>query len=190
MKELTCEPLVSIKQILFATDFSRASARALPYAVAIAEKYGAKLHAAHIAPEPIGLPAAAREGTAKPGRKQQRDDREALARLESDAAARSATKSSRAKGTCGRSFPGSPHDEGIDLIVIGTHGRSGASKLLMGSVAETIFRHAPCPVLTVGPEAVGRTRQHRGSARDTVSNRLQRRIPRGPALRDFPGAAG
>jgi nucleotide-binding universal stress UspA family protein len=40
-------------------------------------------------------------------------------------------------------------------MVIGTHGRTGASKLLMGSVAETIFRHAPCPVLTVGPETTG-----------------------------------
>jgi len=45
--------------------------------------------------------------------------------------------------------------EGIDLIVIGTHGRTGAGKLLMGSVAEAIFRQAPCPVLTVGPEVSG-----------------------------------
>ncbi|MGH9681036.1 MAG: universal stress protein, partial [Candidatus Acidiferrales bacterium] len=39
----------------------------------------------------------------------------------------------------------------IDLIALGTHGRTGASKLLMGSVAEQIFRESPCPVLTVGP---------------------------------------
>jgi nucleotide-binding universal stress UspA family protein len=45
--------------------------------------------------------------------------------------------------------------EGVDLIVIGTHGRTGAGKLLMGSVAEAIFRQAPCPVLTVGPEVSG-----------------------------------
>jgi nucleotide-binding universal stress UspA family protein len=40
---------------------------------------------------------------------------------------------------------------GIDLIVMGTHGRGGVGKLLMGSVAETVFRRASCPVLTVGP---------------------------------------
>jgi nucleotide-binding universal stress UspA family protein len=42
----------------------------------------------------------------------------------------------------------------IDLIVLGTRGRTGVGKLLLGSQAEEIFRHAPCPVLTVGPHAV------------------------------------
>jgi nucleotide-binding universal stress UspA family protein len=40
----------------------------------------------------------------------------------------------------------------IDMIVAGTHGRTGFRKLLMGSVAQEIFRNAPCPVLTVGPK--------------------------------------
>jgi nucleotide-binding universal stress UspA family protein len=39
-------------------------------------------------------------------------------------------------------------EEGVDLIVLGTHGRTGLSRLLMGSVAEQIVRRAPCPVLT------------------------------------------
>jgi nucleotide-binding universal stress UspA family protein len=39
----------------------------------------------------------------------------------------------------------------VDLIVIGTHGRTGFRKVVMGSVAEKIFRHASCPVLTIGP---------------------------------------
>jgi nucleotide-binding universal stress UspA family protein len=41
---------------------------------------------------------------------------------------------------------------GLDLIVLGTHGRRGLRKLLLGSVAEEVFRMAPCPVLTVGPK--------------------------------------
>jgi nucleotide-binding universal stress UspA family protein len=41
----------------------------------------------------------------------------------------------------------------VDLIVIGTHGRSGMSRLLLGSVAERVVRTAPCPVLTVHQEA-------------------------------------
>jgi nucleotide-binding universal stress UspA family protein len=44
-------------------------------------------------------------------------------------------------------------DEGVDLIVMGTHGRSGISRLLMGSVAEAIVRRAPCPVLTYKQQA-------------------------------------
>jgi nucleotide-binding universal stress UspA family protein len=46
----------------------------------------------------------------------------------------------------------------VDLIVVGTHGRSGLGKLLLGSVAEDILRHAPCPVLTVGPKVSGRAK--------------------------------
>ena len=42
-------------------------------------------------------------------------------------------------------------DKNVGLIVLGTHGRAGVSKLLMGSVAERIFRQSICPVLTVGP---------------------------------------
>jgi nucleotide-binding universal stress UspA family protein len=154
MKELTCETLVSIKQILFATDFSHSSARALPYALAIAEKYGAKLYAAHITPEPIGLPAAVREGLQGLGVKHQRDDREGLARLEAQLQRVRHEVLSR-EGDVWTELSEITRAEGIDLIVVGTHGRTGASKLLMGSVAETIFRHAPCPVLTVGPEASG-----------------------------------
>ena len=43
----------------------------------------------------------------------------------------------------------------VDLIVLGTHGRTGVSKLVLGSVAENIFRHAPRPVLTIGPHIHG-----------------------------------
>ncbi len=101
----TCESLISIKQMLFATDFSRPSARALPYALAIAEKYDAKLYAAHIAPEQIGLPAAAREGLQGLGVKHQGVDRDGLARNSRPNSTVSGTKSSRGRVTCGRSCP-------------------------------------------------------------------------------------
>ena len=52
----------------------------------------------------------------------------------------------------GRSRPasGTGHgiEENVDMIVMGTHGRSGLSRLILGSVAESVMRHAPCPVLT------------------------------------------
>jgi nucleotide-binding universal stress UspA family protein len=47
---------------------------------------------------------------------------------------------------------------GVDLIVLGTHGRTGLGRLLLGSVAENILRHASCPVLTVGPKLSGRSK--------------------------------
>jgi nucleotide-binding universal stress UspA family protein len=42
--------------------------------------------------------------------------------------------------------------QGIDLIVLATHGRSGLAHVIIGSVAESVVRTAPCPVLTVRPE--------------------------------------
>ena len=57
----------------------------------------------------------------------------------------------------GRPIPGAvlrvAGEEGVDLIVMGTHGRRGFKRLLLGSVTETVLREAPCPVLTVPPKA-------------------------------------
>jgi universal stress protein A len=65
-------------------------------------------------------------------------------------------------------------EEGVDLIVMGTHGRTGLRRWLMGSVAETVVRHARCPVLTLRlPEAEGCAQQ--GSFREAgVAARLER----------------
>lgn len=48
-------------------------------------------------------------------------------------------------------------DPAIDLVVVGTHGRTGIARVLIGSVAEYIVRHAPCPVLVARPDREGRT---------------------------------
>jgi nucleotide-binding universal stress UspA family protein len=154
MSNLVSAPLVSIKQILFATDFSCSSKRALPYAVALAEKYDAKLIAAHITPEPVGLPSAAREGLRVLGVSGEENARDGLAGLSAPLQRVRHEILSR-EGDIWAELSRITREEGIDLIVIGTHGRAGAGKLLAGSVAESIFRHAPCPVITVGPAVAG-----------------------------------
>src|SRR5258708_5361987 len=55
----------------------------------------------------------------------------------------------------------------IDLVVLGTHGRSGLGKLLLGSIAEEIFRTTACPVLTVGPHSEA-TRDNKGEIREIL----------------------
>jgi nucleotide-binding universal stress UspA family protein len=55
--------------------------------------------------------------------------------------------------------------KGAGAIVMGTHGRTGLARALMGSVAERVVRTAPCPVLTVHPEPVGEAAQVEDSAR-------------------------
>jgi len=61
----------------------------------------------------------------------------------------------------------------VDLIVLGTHGRTGFGKLLLGSVAENILRHAPCPVLTVGPRVTGRAKLPALRGRDLAPLELE-----------------
>jgi nucleotide-binding universal stress UspA family protein len=59
------------------------------------------------------------------------------------------------KGDAAESIKKLIKEKDADLVVLGTHGRTGITKALMGSVAESIYRHAPCPVLTVGPNVAG-----------------------------------
>ena len=152
------KPRVMLNNVLFATDFSPSSLAALPYAEAIARRYGAKLYIAHVIPsEAYILVPPDKRDTAL--RQAQAYGEERLGALMQYA-----------------HFPDVPHevllDHGdvwpilseivakhdIDLIVIGTHGRRGIQKVLLGSVAEEIFRLATRPVLTVGPGAGGAAR--------------------------------
>src|SRR5262249_30804866 len=63
-------------------------------------------------------------------------------------------------------FPRWVEEHGIDLVVVGTHGRRGLQRFLLGSTAEFIFRNAPCPVLTVGPHVA--LRPYNGFAADNI----------------------
>lgn len=154
MGETAAELGVGIKQILFATDFSRPSERALPYALSLARKYDAKIFAAHVSAEPIGVPSSMREGLHGLGVKHRKEDGDGLAHLENQLRGVRHEIISR-RGDIWSQLSDIVRTAEVDLIVIGTHGRTGAGKLLMGSVAETIFRQAPCPVLTVGPGVSG-----------------------------------
>jgi nucleotide-binding universal stress UspA family protein len=145
---------ISLANILFATDFSRQSSLALTYVLPIARKYGATIYPTHVMPEQIGLPASAREGLRALGVQRGSDTQDAVASLRAQLGNVPHEILSR-KGDVWAELSKIVKTNKIDLIVAGTHGRSGVRKFLLGSVAETIFRHAPCPVLTVGPAVSG-----------------------------------
>ena len=139
----------SLNNILFATDFSESSNAALPYAETIAREFGSKIFLAHVL-APAGyayVPPAAWNALAE------EDEKGARAKL-ADLGAKLGDipcESLLCRGEVWFALENLVKKYGIDLIVIGTHGRTGVGKLLMGSVAEEIFRQAACPVLTVGP---------------------------------------
>lgn len=154
MQTSCSEAAISIRNILFPTDFSRESISALPYALAMAHGYGSKLYPVHVGAEPFGAPSSVREGFRALGVGFTENTEQLMTLLQSHLFHVPYEILFRT-GDIWTELSDIIREKQIDLIVTGTHGRNGIGKLLAGSVAETIFRHAPCPVLTVGPAVSG-----------------------------------
>lgn len=145
---------VAVENVAVATDFSECSERAVEHGMAVARHFGATLHLLHLVrPSQWSL---APEMMPVIDEVAGRDCDQLIARL---------TKSHRLDGIrykpwveqgeiaeVAGEFVRSQH---VDLLVVGTHGRSGIPRLLLGSVAQQIFHFVRCPVLTVGPRSPG-----------------------------------
>ena len=151
---------VAFKNILFATDFSGVSQHALMHALAIAKRYDAKLTVVHVAPPEVQTPIPM-EPVPLEMDWQKKKAAESMARLEDFQPLHAYPHSMILKqGNPWPELAGVIEDKGIDLIVLGTHGRGLMATLLLGSVAEQVLRHATCPVLTVGPDVVASLVDH------------------------------
>jgi nucleotide-binding universal stress UspA family protein len=151
---------ISLRNILFATDFSEASHAALPYAAAIARRYDSQLHIAHImSPASYIIPSppgdlVTMECIHEAARADVRERMETLASHLKTVPHHTYVR----EGDVWKSLADLIQNHEIDLLVVGTHGRTGVEKLVLGSKAEEILRLAPCPVLTVGPNIAGRAK--------------------------------
>jgi universal stress protein A len=134
------------KKILFATDFSPASETALRTATSLARDSGALLLIAHI--EELPMPYAGGEMYfAQPEYPNPEVKKMLDAVVPPDKSVRYEHR--LVMGTAADDIVRVADEEGVDLIVIGTHGRTGLMRVLMGSVAESVMRLATCPVMTV-----------------------------------------
>jgi nucleotide-binding universal stress UspA family protein len=143
---------IAPKKILVATDFSPASEAALPHAFSLAGHYGSKLYLAHvISLEHEDFPPAEERATkleqAREFAEQQMERLLTATRQEPIPC-----QPLIGEGGIWNVLSDMIHENSIDLVIVGTHGRRGLKKLLLGSVAEEVFRMAPCPVLRVGPK--------------------------------------
>jgi nucleotide-binding universal stress UspA family protein len=122
-----------VRQILFGTDFSPASEAARRVAVDMAREAGATLHVVHVVPSVTdpSLPA------------------EQLTELAKAVDGGLRVTTALLDGSAGGEIVRYAQEQQIDLIVVGTHGRTGFSRALLGSVAESVVRLAPCLVLSV-----------------------------------------
>jgi nucleotide-binding universal stress UspA family protein len=141
---------IALRNILFLTDFSEPSEVALPFASAMARTYGSVVHTLHVV-----LPSAYTYMTPEVATTLL-DDQEDQAKTEMQRVEAELMGLPR-ESIIERGTAVWPvltdvlKDREIDLIVLGTHGRTGAQKLLLGSCAEEIFRRARVPVMTIGP---------------------------------------
>jgi nucleotide-binding universal stress UspA family protein len=169
--------VVEFKHILCPVDFSDSSSRSLDHAVALARWYNSKLTVLHVVPTFEPMPVRGELGypiqVVNPWT---HEEVVAEMRRQLDAAGvpADAVLTARA-GDPSTTIIDEAVTSSADLIVMGTHGRRGFKRLLLGSVTETVLREAPCPVLTVPPHAPA------GSTRLVVFKRILCPIDFSPA---------
>ena len=142
---------IQLKNILYATDFSRAADAAFPYAAEFARRFGEKFYAVHARTPENYLLAAPEAWTATNAEyaKQENALREVL---RSDLP-HIASEVLTVEGGVWPVLQSVIDERKIDLLILGTHGRTGIGKFFLGSVAEEVVRQTCCPVLTVGPHS-------------------------------------
>jgi universal stress protein A len=146
--------MLTIRRILVPVDFSSPSRAALEHAAGLAERMDAELlilHAweqpAYLGPEGVVLTA---PGVVHPGLDEVRRSIEReVAQFVKGVALPAGTEVRVLQGRPQDAILAAAAEPRVDLIVMGTHGRSGLAHLIVGSVAEAIVRHAPCPVMTL-----------------------------------------
>ncbi|MCI0682157.1 MAG: universal stress protein [Gemmataceae bacterium] len=138
--------MLPIRTILFGADFSKHSEHAFALAAALARDYSARLIIAHVRELPA---VAVGEFGAAPALGEDLDDAKARLFAIKPAEATVAVEHVLVTGTPAVDLLELSETHHADLIVVGSHGRTGLARLLMGSVAERIVRGAKCPVLVV-----------------------------------------
>lgn len=146
-------PGVRFRRILVPTDFSDPSEGALDCARVMAGRFGASIHLLHVLEDlrvegPLGAEVFVSESPeTRSARLKDARERLAYRLMPQDRTERQAT-CEVIFGHCAGAIAEYAEDNGFDLIVMGTHGRTGLRRVIMGSVAERVVRNAPCPVLT------------------------------------------
>ena len=143
--------MIEYKRILHPTDMSDIANHAARYAVDFAERFQAELHILYVLDDSMGkLPSSLFPPPGSSLREMSPEDRsEMSAQLKTEISDEVRIVRATRMGPLDAEIVRYAEDGQMHLMVLGTHGRIGLSHLLLGSVAESVLRKAPCPVLTV-----------------------------------------
>jgi universal stress protein A len=139
------------KRICCAVDFGEPSRMALEQAADLARRFEADLTLIHVVAPPPRAASDVLVSSRGVATMQAKEEEEMLARWQLDAEARAgrSVRSLVLSGNPTTQIVRHARDERCDLVVVGTHGRTGVPRLVLGSVAERVARASPCPVLIV-----------------------------------------
>jgi len=143
----------TIKRILVPTDFSIPAEEAVDYAATLAARFGATVHLIHVLQDPLAAQGAWEfyiPDSPEMRERRHQDAKDRLWHIASSHAKPDVRITTEARfGSPTAEIVAAAMAYGSDLIVMGTHGRTGLPHLLLGSIAERVIRTAPCPVLAV-----------------------------------------
>lgn len=148
MPAVATDTRIQLKNILFATDFSWAASTAIPFVQEIARHFGSHILAVHIRPpvvNPMTYPTSWPVFIEAAEAEDKRHRNQLLAQFPGK------TDVIIEEGNPLTQIPAILEKKPVDLMVMGTHGRKGVPRFVLGSVAEEMFRKVECPALTVGP---------------------------------------
>ncbi|HET7499629.1 MAG TPA: universal stress protein [Kofleriaceae bacterium] len=149
------------KHILVPTDLSEGAGQALDYACELARTLGARIHLLNVITVPaLGVPELGLALTSTMIDQMVVDSQQAIDRLARTRCTAELGQVMVRTGDARDVINQTAKELGVDLIVMGTHGRRGITRALLGSVAETVVRSAPCAVLTVRLHEVGDSDRH------------------------------
>lgn len=146
-----------VRQILWPTDFSEQARRALPWVNGMAQRFGARVEIVHVLVPSLAM--ASMTGHAAAAATAYLDEIKRHATETIDEIARQdiaddvETTTAIVTGSPAREIARVAEQEGVDLVIMATHGETGLVRLVTGSVAEKVVRLAPCPVLSVPPSS-------------------------------------
>ncbi|HTD67470.1 MAG TPA: universal stress protein [Candidatus Limnocylindria bacterium] len=161
---------IRLKRILVPVDFSVTSRKALQYAVSFAKQFSAEIILLHVVQPPVyfeGVVIAAYDDTTIREASAKR-----LSEWRNETASGATVKANVRTGAPYHEIVLTAEETNTDLIIVGTHGRGGLARMLIGSTAERVVRHAPCPVLVVREREHDFVEESEGAAGKTT-NRLK-----------------
>jgi nucleotide-binding universal stress UspA family protein len=151
-ERIVSQPVAGVKNILFATDFSEPSMKAFPYVATLAKKFGASVFACHAITPSSLVTAAPQAAPYLYEAEYDAADKELANIVGSSDLQGIPSKAILTAGMLGDVVMDQIKENHIDMVVAGTHGRTGIRRFLLGSAVEDICRAATCPVLTIGPD--------------------------------------